>query len=150
MFALQKSKSVQELRPCVSVAVSEFGIISQNYTDFREIKKPNISVQFSYRPSLSTGVPFRKFSDFFEYFESPEPLSNGQKHKKPFILVPERARAILSVFSDHLAIYTRGTTNLKLKEEHDGRCVYDGRHKRRPSYTFYQNTYIPKTHSKPS
>ena len=63
------------LRPCVLVTVSEFSIISWNYTDFCENKKPNSLVQFSVSVTVPTGVPFRKFWDFFEYFESPEPLS---------------------------------------------------------------------------
>ena len=43
-----------------------------------------------------------------QYKRRPSYTENGQKHKKLFISAPERARAILSVFSDHLAYHTRG------------------------------------------
>ena len=36
------------------------------------------------------------------------------KHKKPFISAPERARAILSVFSDHLVVYTRSIISVSV------------------------------------
>ena len=58
---------------------------------------------------------FRHMSKMFKiyrYFRDaksvvrPSYTENGQKHKKLFFLAPERARAILSVFLDHLALYT--------------------------------------------
>ena len=56
------------LRPCVPVTVSNFGIISRNYTDFRYIPVPVHSGTFSCQPFLSTGVPFQKNENVPEIF----------------------------------------------------------------------------------
>ena len=53
--AIEKMDLSLKLRPCIPVSVSEFGIISRNYTAFR--KNSNISVYFRLHFFL-TGVPF--------------------------------------------------------------------------------------------
>ena len=115
------------MRPCVSVTVSEFGIILRNYTDFRENKKPNILVQFLYRPSLSTGVSFRKFSDFLEYFETIKATfcQNTyipKTHSKPSQHAQGPRKTAFCVF-DHFL------------------CMTDVAYKRCPSYTFCPKTF---------
>ena len=59
---------MSRLRPCVSVTVSGFQLISQKCTDFRENKKPNISVHFSVSATVPTGVPFRKHENVPKIF----------------------------------------------------------------------------------
>ena len=41
---------VFKLRPCIPVSVSEFGLISKNYTAFCKKKMSNISVHFQHMP----------------------------------------------------------------------------------------------------
>ena len=68
------------------------------------------------------------------------------KHKKPFISAPERARAILSVCLNHLAMKSRGL-NIRyhlgrhtrdVRQIRDVRHLRDVRHRRRN----VQNTYM--------
>ena len=56
------------IRVPVPVTVSNFGIISRNYTDFRYIPVPVHSGTFSCQPFLSTGVPFRKHENVPKIF----------------------------------------------------------------------------------
>ena len=54
---------LQEVRPCVLIRLSDFGIISRNYTDFRENEKTNISVYFRYRYRKSDSFCFAKLTE---------------------------------------------------------------------------------------
>ena len=53
-----------KLRPCVSVRLSNFGIISRNYTAYRENKRPNSLVHFRIAFPYRQGFPFENFRTF--------------------------------------------------------------------------------------
>ena len=63
-FFLPSSGQCFQLRPCVSITVSSFWVILQNYTAYRENKRPNILVYFWYRYRFRQGFPFENTKMF--------------------------------------------------------------------------------------
>ena len=100
------------VKPCVSVTVSEFGIISRNYTDFRENEKTNISVHFCIALPYRQGFPFEKPKMFQKFLQN----RLTKMSETPVNLFSEypKISEILQKFKN---------SGLKLGNFENGRCV---------------------------